>query len=101
MKYTPDNGTVNIQIKSLDGAHTQITITDTGIGIDAQHLPNLFDRFYRVDPSRSTGSGGLGLGLAIVKSIVGLHSGNITIQSRLNQGTSVILSIPSSQITNL
>lgn len=94
VKYTPENGTVNIKIKS-DIAHTQISITDTGIGIDAQHLPNLFDRFYRVDPSRSTESGGLGLGLAIVKSIVALHSGEITIKSELNQGTSVILSIPS------
>ena len=67
----------------------EIEVRDTGEGISAEHLPRVFDRFYRVDPSRSSRSGaGSGLGLSIVQGIVKLHGGNIEIQSQLGQRNS-------------
>src|SRR3989338_13291 len=71
-----------------------IAIHDQGIGIDSQHLSKLFDRFYRVDTSLNTGSGGLGLGLAIVKSIIDLHKGKIRVGSQINRGTTVYITLP-------
>ena len=64
-------------------------MTDSGCGIAAEHLPRVFDRFYRAEPSR--GSDGAGLGLALVKSIVELHGGSVTIQSEAGHGTTVKL----------
>lgn len=84
LKYTPGFGKINIEIKP-----NQISIHDSGIGISEEHLPHIFDRFYRADPSRT--SPGLGLGLAIVKSIMDLHQGTIQIKSQENIGTSVFL----------
>lgn len=72
----------------------KIIITDTGEGIEESHLAKIMDRFYRVDLSRSTQSGGLGLGLAIVKSIMDLHKGTIQVKSMPSQGTSVFLQFP-------
>lgn len=94
LKYTPQNGTIKISIKSVDKQWVEISIHDTGIGIDEKHLPKIFDRFYRVDSSRSPKSGGLGLGLAIVKSIVELHLGKINIVSKPNVGTSIYMYFP-------
>ena len=71
-----------------------IAIHDQGIGIDSQHLSRLFDRFYRVDTSLNAGSDGLGLGLAIVKSIIDLHKGKIRVESQVNSGTTVYLTLP-------
>ena len=73
---------------------SQITIKDEGLGIAQEHIPKLFDRFYRVDSSRSSKLGGTGLGLPIVKSIMELHKGNIKIQSHEKEGTTVILIFP-------
>lgn len=72
----------------------QIHITDTGHGIDKEHWPNLFDRFYRVDSDRSQSTGGTGLGLAIVKSIMELHGGEITLDSELGKKTTFTLTFP-------
>jgi two-component system heavy metal sensor histidine kinase CusS len=94
LKYTPENGKINISIKSLDEEWVEISMHDTGIGIDEKHLPSIFDRFYRVDSSRSAESGGLGLGLAIVKSIVELHGGKVKIVSQPDRGTSLSLFFP-------
>lgn len=90
IQNTPDGGNVIVKIAPLNTGQTQIAIHDTGRGIEAKHLPHIFDRFYRVDADRSH-SGGLGLGLAIVKSIMILHSGDISIQSEPLRGTSVYL----------
>lgn len=87
LKYTHSNGKIDINIRDIDHNATSITITDTGIGIANEHLPKLFDRFYRVDSARSQQSGGIGLGLAIVKSIVDIHHGLIQVFSELNIGT--------------
>lgn len=93
LKYTPDEGKINFLIKSKP-QWVEITIHDTGIGIDESHLSKIFNRFYRADPSRSPESGGLGLGLAIVKSIVELHQGKVNLVSKLNQGTTIQLHFP-------
>lgn len=79
-----------------DFSTVHIEVSDTGVGIPAEALPRVFDRFFRVDSSRSQGSGGTGLGLAIVQSIALLHGGNVEIASQLGQGTRVTLNMPMS-----
>ncbi|MGP0020199.1 MAG: ATP-binding protein [Candidatus Sulfotelmatobacter sp.] len=74
----------------------RIEVSDTGAGIPAEALPRVFDRFFRVDSSRSQGSGGTGLGLAIVQSIAQLHGGKVEIASQPGQGTRVTLHMPAS-----
>jgi two-component system heavy metal sensor histidine kinase CusS len=71
-----------------------VSVIDTGIGIDAHHLPKLGDRFYRVDPSRTDSATGAGLGLAIVKSIMTLHGGSLAIESNPGRGTKASLVFP-------
>ncbi|MGH7938996.1 MAG: heavy metal sensor histidine kinase, partial [Chthoniobacterales bacterium] len=90
-RFTPDGG--NITVSILPRADTtEISIADSGEGIAAEHLPRVFDRFYRADPSRSCE--GTGLGLAIVKSIVTLHGGSVAIASELDRGTRVTVRFP-------
>lgn len=79
---------------SCDGASARITVTDHGCGIAAEHLPRLFERFYRVQKDRSRACGGTGLGLAIVKHILILHRGRVSVQSTPGQGTVFTLSLP-------
>jgi signal transduction histidine kinase len=87
IKYTPDGGTITWEIKSADQGVFS-AIRDTGRGIAAEHLPHLFERFYRVDKARSRGTPGTGLGLALVKSIVEAYGGHITIESAgVDKGT--------------
>src|SRR3989338_2436708 len=97
IKFTPRGGTVTIQAQSEKGG-VRIDFKDTGIGIEADHLPRLFERFYRVDKGRSRDMGGTGLGLAIVKHLIQAHQGKISVESQLEEGTtfSVFLPIASS-----
>lgn len=95
LRYSFQNGKIRIQIKSVNKKIVKISISDNGIGIHEEHLTKVFDRFYRIDPSRSSQSGGLGLGLAIVKSIIELHQGKINIESKLNLGTTIHLLLSS------
>lgn len=90
--HTPRGGSISL---SASTANTGICIevSDTGIGIPTEALPRVFDRFFRVDPSRSQSSGGTGLGLAIVQSIMTLHGGSAKIDSQLARGTIVTLNI--------
>ena len=88
LRFTPDGGSITISI-SPRGSGLELVVRDTGSGIAAQHLPRVFDRFYRADPSRS--SEGTGLGLALVKSIAELHGGSVGIRSEVDRGTSVIV----------
>jgi two-component system, OmpR family, heavy metal sensor histidine kinase CusS len=90
--HTPSGGKVTLGVSAI-GPEVCIEVTDTGKGIPEEALPKVFDRFFRVDPSRSQSSGGTGLGLAIVQSIMTLHSGSAEIASRLGRGTSVTLRI--------
>jgi two-component system heavy metal sensor histidine kinase CusS len=89
--FTPDGGAIRISIEVHD-AQSEISVSDTGCGIAAEHLPRVFDRFYRADSSRS--SHGAGLGLALVKSITDLHGGSATLNSEVNRGTTVVLKFP-------
>lgn len=87
------------QIKRERHPFLQVKVKDTGVGIPETDLPHIFDRFYRVDPSRShkrENSGGSGLGLAIVKTIVESHHGQISVESTLNQGTTFTILLPMS-----
>ena len=97
VRFTPDGGEIAISLQS-NSEGTVISVTDTGCGIPEEHLPRIFDRFYRVDPSRS--SEGTGLGLALVKSIVDLHGGSVAVRSQTNRGTSVTLRFPNSPQNN-
>ena len=92
--HTPSGGLVTLAAAASDG-QILIEVADTGAGIPPEALPRVFDRFFRVDPSRSAGSGGTGLGLAIVQSIVSLHGGRAEISSQVGRGTHVTLRIPS------
>jgi signal transduction histidine kinase len=69
-------------------------VKDTGSGISAEHLPRIFERFYRVDPARSRAAGGTGLGLAIVKHLVEAHGGSVRAESQPGRGTTISLFFP-------
>ncbi len=89
LQHTPHGGEIRLSLDSADDGSASVSVQDTGCGIAMEHLPKLFDRFYRVDPARS--EEGTGLGLAIVKSIMDLHGGSVVITSAPNQGTVVTL----------
>jgi two-component system, OmpR family, heavy metal sensor histidine kinase CusS len=93
IKYTPPGGTVSVRGESGDG-QARVTVADTGIGIPADHLPHVFERFYRVDPARSPEIEGNGLGLSICRSIAEAHSGRLGIDSTVERGTRVTLVLP-------
>jgi two-component system heavy metal sensor histidine kinase CusS len=95
LAHTPPGGAVVLGTHA-DSSAIRIEVSDTGAGIPAEALPRVFDRFFRVDSSRSQGSGGTGLGLAIVQSIMLLHGGKAEISSQLGHGTRVTLHMPSS-----
>jgi two-component system, OmpR family, heavy metal sensor histidine kinase CusS len=91
LRFTPENGSIQIALREKE-SDFQVAISDNGCGIAPQHLPRVFDRFYRAESSRS--SDGAGLGLALVKSIVDLHGGSALIDSELGRGTTVKLVFP-------
>src|SRR5437867_8665577 len=91
LRFTPKNGSIQIALSKRD-ADFEITVRDNGCGIAPEHLPRVFDRFYRADSSR--GSDGAGLGLALVKSIVDLHGGSAKIESEIGRGTTVRPTFP-------
>ncbi len=93
IKYTQPGGVVRLSL-AKDNAWAQLTVSDTGIGIPAEDLPHIFDRFYRVDKARGRAQGGSGLGLAIVKWIVQAHGGGIQVDSTPGQGTTFRVSLP-------
>jgi signal transduction histidine kinase len=72
----------------------RVEVADTGAGIPAEHLPHVFQRFYRVDPSREPEVGGTGLGLAIARAIAEAHEGSIVVDSTVGAGTLVVLTLP-------
>jgi two-component system sensor histidine kinase BaeS len=93
LRHTPRGGRVQVNAVYEDGAIV-VTVSDTGGGIPPEHLPHVFDRFYKVDPSRSGKTAGSGLGLSIVKAIIERHGGTVTATSRPGYGTTFILKFP-------
>jgi two-component system phosphate regulon sensor histidine kinase PhoR len=95
LKYCPEGSSVNVEAREV-GSKIQVAVSDSGPGIDAKHLPRLFERFYRVDPGRSRDMGGTGLGLSIVKHLVEAMDGEIGVESTLGKGTTFTFTLPRS-----
>ena len=87
IKYTPEGGSVLVELESVDAKRVTFSVMDSGIGIAAEDLDKVFERFYRVDKARSREMGGNGLGLAIASEIVKIHEGKISVASKLGEGT--------------
>jgi two-component system phosphate regulon sensor histidine kinase PhoR len=99
IRYTPTGGTVSLRWQD-DGQGGVFSVQDTGIGIDAQHLPRLTERFYRVDRGRSRDVGGTGLGLAIVKHALSRHQAQLDIKSTPGVGSCFTARFPAGRISN-
>jgi two-component system phosphate regulon sensor histidine kinase PhoR len=95
LKYCPEGSSVTVEAREL-GDRIQVVVSDSGLGIDAKHLPRLFERFYRVDPGRSRDMGGTGLGLSIVKHLVEAMGGEVTVESTLGKGSTFAFTLPRS-----
>jgi len=93
LKYTPPHGQVNVLVK-LENEYVNIEVEDTGIGIDEEDLPYVFERLYRSDISRNRETGGSGIGLSIVKTLVDAHGGNVSIESKKENGTLIRVILP-------
>jgi heavy metal sensor kinase len=94
VRYTPPGGKVLVSSEAQDH-QAVVSVADTGIGISPEHLPRIFERFYRVDKARSRSEGGSGLGLAICKQVVELHGGRIEVKSAEGQGSTFTVLLPS------
>ena len=88
IKYGTEQGTVTAGCYVMDDKHIYIEVSDDGVGIEEEHLPRIFERFYRADRSRSREIGGTGLGLAIVKHIIEAHNQTVTVRSKVGVGSS-------------
>jgi two-component system, OmpR family, heavy metal sensor histidine kinase CusS len=93
--YTPRGGKIDLSGFQADDFSVEVTVADTGCGIDLQHLSKIFERFYRVDTTREYNPEGSGLGLSIVKAVMSLHGGTVDVRSEPGIGTTVILRFPS------
>jgi len=93
IRYTPHGGIISISL-AQQGQTALVTIQDTGVGISRDHIPHIFDRFYRVDKSRSRAEGGSGLGLAICKQIAEAHGGGISVVSQAGKGSTFSIRLP-------
>ncbi len=97
VKYCPEGTSVTVGA-TIDGPLARLTVTDTGAGMDPQHLPRIFERFYRVDAGRSREVGGTGLGLAIVKHLSEAMGGAVRVESEIGRGTTFTVSLPAHKI---
>ncbi len=93
VKYTPAGGKVRLSLSKENGV-AQISVSDSGVGIPAQHIPFIFDRFYRVDKARTRAQGGSGLGLSIAQWIAQAHGGEIAVSSEVGKGTTFTVTLP-------
>jgi signal transduction histidine kinase len=93
VRFTPAGGAVTVSAKRHNGS-VEVRVADTGVGIPAEHLPRLFERFYRADPARSREDGGTGIGLAIARSVVEAHGGHIRAESEPGGGSVFTFDLP-------
>jgi len=91
--HAPPGGSIRVKARAADG-NVEVTVEDSGPGISAEHLPFLFERFYRTDASRSRATGGAGLGLAIVKQLAAAHGGRVWVESEVGRGSVFGFSLP-------
>ena len=94
IRYSPGETIITLGARARPGGKIEIFVSDQGPGIAAEHLPRLFERFYRVDQARSRHLGGTGLGLAIVKHIAQVHGGSVEVESTVGKGTTFRLILP-------
>jgi len=92
-RFTPAGGRVSVEAHRVNGV-CEVSVADTGAGIAAEHLPRLFERFYRADAARSRGVGGTGIGLAIARSVVEAHGGRIRAESEVGKGSVFTFELP-------
>ncbi|MDF1551545.1 MAG: HAMP domain-containing sensor histidine kinase [Deferrisomatales bacterium] len=97
VRYTPAGGSVTVS--GENGSRPYLAVSDTGVGIPAEHLDQIFERFYRVDKVRSRGNGGVGLGLAIAREIARLHGAELTVESRVGEGSRFELRVKAAEGT--
>ena len=90
LKYTPEGGSITVGC-NMSNHNVILSIQDTGIGIAKEHIPHLFERFYRIDEARTKTTGGTGLGLAIAKQIIDVHNAQISVTSELGEGTTFLI----------
>jgi two-component system phosphate regulon sensor histidine kinase PhoR len=93
VKFTPPGGKISIQAE-LEKPYVRVELKDNGIGIQAEHLSRVFERFYRADKARSSQAGGTGLGLAIVRHIISAHQGKIEVESSPDSGSTFRIFLP-------
>ena len=96
LRYTSSGGTVTVSIEEV-GNTVVIAVQDTGPGIAPEHLPHLFERFYRAESARDRESGGVGLGLAIVKEIAEAHGGTVRVASEVGKGSVFTVTLPAAK----
>jgi len=92
-KYTPEDGNVAMKVK-IDDAHLQIAIEDTGVGISAEEMPKVFDKFFRSADERVQAETGTGLGLSLAREVIRMHGGDLTVESQLDKGSTFLVTIP-------
>jgi two-component system phosphate regulon sensor histidine kinase PhoR len=100
IKYGNENGTTEVSVENLVKNKVIVRVTDNGEGIPANHLPRLFERFYRVDPSGSRKEGGSGLGLSIVKHVIEAHGEKIYVESSEDVGSEFSFTLEKSKLEN-
>jgi two-component system sensor histidine kinase SenX3 len=93
VKYSDPGSKVSVRV-AHDGREVEIAVEDHGIGIPAKDIERVFERFYRVDLARSRQTGGTGLGLSIVRHVMANHGGEVTVESRLGEGSTFALHLP-------
>jgi len=98
MKYTPPPGNISVTV-SREDSHARVDVRDTGSGISASAVPHIFERFYRVDPARSSTIEGAGLGLSLAKWIVDRHNGRIDVTSEPGKGSTFTVWLPVSRVS--
>ena len=101
LKHTPGGGKVTVTAGPFDASQVEVSVSDTGPGIPAGDLPRIFERFYRVDKSRSRTTGGVGLGLTIARRLVEAHGGRIAAQSEVGKGSTFVVTLPTGSGPNV